>query len=124
MSRSKIAYIISRFPVLTETFIIREIEEVKRKDTEVVIFSLRNVKKNETIHSGLEELVNDTYYLPYFFSLNIIGPILFYLGNQFINTLQTLTYIIRTHFKNPITLLKILAIFPKTLAIAFILRKQ
>ena len=124
MFEQKLTYIISRFPTLTETFIIREIEEVKRKGVEVEIFSLQNRKSNEAIHEGIEELIRHTYYLPYLLSPFILKPLIFYFTSKTSNTIRALWKIIRTHIDNPVLLLKTMVMFPKALAIAYRLRGQ
>lgn len=122
MFTGKIAYIISRFPVLTETFILREIEEVKRRGIEVEIFSLHNVNLNEQMHYGARELALSTWYIPFFLSFRVWGAVFFYLKTQPLCIFRILMKITRTHLKNPILLLKTLVIFPKALTMARILK--
>jgi len=122
MFAQKIVYIVSRFPMLTETFILREIEEVKHRGIEVEIFSLRNVKLNETTHLGSHELIKNTWYFPFFLSFRIWKAVFFYLTTRPWCTIEIFAKIIRTHFMNPIFLLKTLAIFPKALTISRLLK--
>lgn len=118
MTEKKLAYITSSFPILTETFIIREIEEVKHKGIEVEIFSLKNVKQNKNIHGGGQDLIINTHYPPYLFSVEILKATLFYLTTKPFTIIKLLSEIIRTHIKNPAMLLKTLAVFPKSLSIS------
>lgn len=63
----KIAYILDLFPVISETFIVREIFELKRNGLEVSIFSLRDTKGTEfskVIHADSEALIPNVVYLP------------------------------------------------------------
>lgn len=122
MFTRKIAYIISRFPALTETFILREIEELKRRGIGVEIFSLYNVKLNKTMHCGALELAKSTWYLPFFLSLRVWKSGFFYFKTQPICTFEILRKIIQEHLANPILLLKSLVVFPKALMIAKILK--
>ena len=122
MVTRKIAYIISRFPVLTETFILGEIEEVRRRGVEVEVFSLHNVKLGEITHYKLLELVNSTLYLPFFLSLKVWKAGFFYFTTEPFCTFKILIKIVRTHLTNPILLLKCLVVFPKALLIAKMLK--
>jgi len=61
----KIVYILDAFPVLSETFIVREILELKRNGHDIIIFSLLNTTgrlSGSIIHSDSEELKKDVYY--------------------------------------------------------------
>lgn len=122
MTDQKIAYIISRFPVLTETFITREIVEVKRKGFNVVIFSLRSLKFNDNIHGAALDLIKNTYYLPYLFSVQTLKAIIYYLTTNPVTIIMLAAEIFRTHIKNPVLLLKTLVIFPKALTISLIIK--
>jgi glycosyltransferase involved in cell wall biosynthesis len=62
----KIAYILDFFPVLSETFIVREILELRRKGFEVVIFargSVENWEYSEVIHDDSQNLMQNVVYL-------------------------------------------------------------
>ncbi len=124
MSDKKIAYIISRFPTLTETFIIREVEEIKRKGIEIEIFSLASVDRQKMIEAGFSELVKDTHYLPYLFSLQTIQSLFYYLTTRTVTISGIIYKIIKTHTGKPGVLIKTLALIPKALTIASILKKR
>jgi glycosyltransferase involved in cell wall biosynthesis len=58
---AKIAYIVSRFPTVTETFILYEILELKRLGINIEIFPL--LRQNEpVIHAEVEELKENIHY--------------------------------------------------------------
>lgn len=122
MADQKIAYIISRFPVLTETFITREIVEVKRKGVDVVIFSLRNPKHNYNIHVAAPDLIKNTHYIPYLFSFETLKAVVYYLITSPVTLIMLVARIFRTHMNNPALLLKTLAIFPKALTISLTIK--
>lgn len=118
LADQKIAYIISRFPVLTETFITNEVEEIRRKGVDIEVFSLRGPNLKESFQKNTAELIKTTHYYPFFFSLEIWAGLFFYLKTRPVNCLKILTKIFKTHVQNPVALLKILAVMPKTFAIA------
>ena len=63
----KIAYILDLFPVISETFIVREILELKRNGFNISIFSLRNTEGTEfskVVHADSEALIQKVIYLP------------------------------------------------------------
>jgi len=59
----KIAYIVSRFPKITETFVLYEILELKRQGVEVEIFPLLRERTRVT-HPGYEQLLPNTHHRP------------------------------------------------------------
>jgi len=67
--RIKIAYLLDLFPVLSETFIVREILELKKNGFEILLFARENTKGktfSEIVHNDSMILMKDVYY---FYSL-------------------------------------------------------
>jgi glycosyltransferase involved in cell wall biosynthesis len=64
----KIAYILDCFPVFSETFILREILELKRIGFKVLVMARMNTKEHRlygtVVHSEAETMINDVYYFP------------------------------------------------------------
>ena len=64
----RIAYILGMFPVYSETFILREILELKRKGFKVLVMARMNTQKHqlisEVIHAEAEKLMKEVYYFP------------------------------------------------------------
>lgn len=56
--KARIAYILSMFPALSETFILREIMELRRRGVEIDIFSLKPCS-DALVHPGARELVEE-----------------------------------------------------------------
>jgi len=124
VSQIKIAYILSKFPVFTETFIIREISEIRRREIEVEVFSLKSADGDKSKHAEAEELRRGTHYIPFFFSAEVWTSVVHYLLTRPGETLGMLGKIISSNIKSPVTLLKSLAVMPKAMAIANRLRKM
>ena len=65
-SPRKIAYIVSLFPKLSETFILNEVLELKKNGIQIEIFSLSNFtlskKKEKTIHKDALPIVPYVHY--------------------------------------------------------------
>jgi glycosyltransferase involved in cell wall biosynthesis len=64
----KIAYILDCFPVFSETFILREILELKRIGFRVLVMARTNTKESKlygtVVHSEAEKMIKDVYYFP------------------------------------------------------------
>lgn len=59
----KIAYILDVFPVLSETFVVREMLELRKLGVDLSIHSLHQ-RNNELTHGFVDELVQETHYFP------------------------------------------------------------
>src|SRR5688572_33219701 len=57
----KIAYIVSRFPTITETFVLYEMLELQRLGMEIEVFSIIH-EKREAIQPGAEKFVKSAHY--------------------------------------------------------------
>lgn len=57
----RVAYIVSRFPVITETFILYEMLELERRGIAVEVFSLLR-QREEVMHREARDLVRRTHY--------------------------------------------------------------
>jgi glycosyltransferase involved in cell wall biosynthesis len=124
MPVKKIAYIASRFPVLTETFITREVEELRHKGIDVEVFSLKGPNLTETSQSNTKELIETTHYYPYFFSFRVWKALIYFFITRPASSFEISATIITTHISNPLRLLKTIAIIPKSFAIAKTLKEM
>ena len=59
-----IVYVVKRFPKVSETFVLREIEEVIRQGDRVTVCSLLAPHSGEPVHPGADALRNLTVYVP------------------------------------------------------------
>lgn len=62
-ARTKVAYIMSRFPKLTETFVLNEILHIERMGVSVEIFPLQR-EKTRMMHPDAERLVERAHFHP------------------------------------------------------------
>jgi len=94
----KIAYILDLFPVISETFIVKEILELKRNGLEVSIFSLRDTKGTEfskVIHADSAALIPNVVYLPSLLKwgkIQIFFSHLYFFIHRPINYIRTLFF--------------------------------
>jgi glycosyltransferase involved in cell wall biosynthesis len=60
----ELVYVLGRFPTISETFVLREIQEVKRQGDRVFICSLHRPVPGEPVHAGAAELATEACYVP------------------------------------------------------------
>ena len=118
----KIAFILSKFPCYDETFILREIYGLSKKE-DVLIVSLKNAK-DPIVHDQAAELLPKTIYVPYFFSDLIFWAHLKTFFTQPGRYLKALFGLIGGNLKSPVFLLKSLAFFPKAVYLAERLKQE
>lgn len=124
MPHLKIAYILSKFPAFTETFITREIKEIERLGTDVEVFSLKTPLKDEAEHSENKDFQNHAHYYPFIFSTAIWKSLYFYLSTRPKTVFGLLYKVIQKNIYDPLVLIKTLAVFPKALLIGCTLKKM
>lgn len=66
----KVCYVLKRYPRLSETFIVNEIQELKRQGTEVTILA-QNDSGEEIVHEKVKALPVPIFYLPSLSSLSL-----------------------------------------------------
>lgn len=111
-----VAYIVSRFPKLSETFILREIVELRRQGRPVELFPLLHhrepVQQREV--AAIEPHVRYTPFL----SLPIVAANLRALLTRPVRYLGALAATVRTSWRSPEVLVKSLVYFPKSVFLA------
>jgi glycosyltransferase involved in cell wall biosynthesis/2-polyprenyl-3-methyl-5-hydroxy-6-metoxy-1,4-benzoquinol methylase len=121
--KSKIAFIMPQFPRYDETFILREILELKRQGLDMLILSLK-MPKDKIIHEQSRELIDSVINLPFVFSFQILWTNLYFLARHPIKYLGCVFFILTRFIKSPAMLTKSLAVFPKTVCFAKIARNE
>lgn len=113
---SSIGYVMSRFPKLTETFVLDEILEMERQGERVEIFPLW--RENEAVvHDDVLELVERANFLPAF-NLEIFRDILFWLSHRPLRLLGALAVLVSANITSFRFLAGGLAAFPKACTMA------
>jgi len=114
--RAKIAYIMSRFPHLPETFILREMIAMEELRWEIALYPL--IRQNQSlVHAEAEVWVERAHYLPWL-SLDILAANL----RQFIKRPRRYNSlwwrVVWENRSSPKFLLRAMLLFPKTVRIA------
>ena len=111
-----VAYMMSRFPKLTETFVLNEMLELERQGVPVEIFPLWR-ERETAVHPGVRELVDRAHFLPTF-NLEVLRAMGYWLGRRPLRLLGTFATLVSENLSSPRFLAGALAAFPKACAMA------
>ncbi|MBN1427329.1 MAG: glycosyltransferase family 4 protein [Anaerolineae bacterium] len=111
-----IAYLLHRFPHLTETFIVRELHGIRECDIGIEIFSLLNPRPG-IVHEDVRELLPLAHYSA-FLSKEVIGAQLYFIKKCPRRYLRAFLKAIRLSYQEPGLLIRTLLIFPKSVYFA------
>ena len=107
----KVAYIMSRFPKLTETFVLYEIIAVEQAGMDVEIMPLQR-EKTKVMHREAERLVERARFTPFLLSWSLILAHFHFLGRKPGIYLGTIGTLIRANWGSRRYLTGALAFFP------------
>jgi len=117
-----LAYVLSQFPKVSETFVLREIVEMRRRGLRIAIVSLKPSRERVT-HPEARALLAHRI-LPAWFSPRVAGANAAEVSRQPLEYMRTLIDYAGLHRERPRELLKALAVWPKTVAAARALRQR
>jgi len=110
----KIGYITSRFPHLTETFILTEILTLQELGCDVQVFSSRPpVVADGLTPADAQSLISKTIYSPYLLSRSLWAAHKYFAGRAPKRYFQTILELTKHNASNPFALAKAWLIFPK-----------
>ena len=112
----KVAYILHRFPYLTETFIMREMYWAREQGVDLTIFSLLP-PKHDVVHEQAKELLPQTVYSSYL-SKEVFSAQLYFLSRSPGRYLTALIRSIWQVYREPAVLIRVLLLFPKSVYFA------
>lgn len=112
----RVAYILHRFPHLTETFIIREMYWLRSHDVDLTIYSLMR-PKSERAWRQTRDLLPLAIYAPVF-SREVLRSQLTYLARRPLRYLRALWRVIQQTYQEPRVMLLMVALFPKVVHFA------
>lgn len=112
----KVAYILHRFPVLSETFIMRELHWIRRHGIDVTIFALLP-GTDKLVHDQAQELLGLTHYSP-FLSRAVVRAQAHFLRRSPGRYMTALAGVIRQTWREPLVMLRGLLLFPKSVYFA------
>jgi len=120
--QAPIAVLMSRFPSVTETFILREMIEMERQGMPVRVVSM--IKETPPVlHDAVKPWIPRALFTP-FLSFRVLASNLRMLARQPLRYLSLLMRLIAGTFVRPGVLIRTLAIFPKSVAIAKELERE
>ena len=117
----RLAYIVSLFPKLSETFILREILELKNRGHEITILSLKQ-DVEPLMHEEARGLIPAVVYPR--FGGALIAAFAFYLARSPLALLRIVSVVTLSHLSRPAMLARALALIPVTLPLAKVLRDR
>jgi len=91
--KPKIGYIVSRFPVISETFIVHEMQEMERLGIEIELYPLWH-GDSKIVHSEAEPWVKRAHFLP-FFSLGMLSAHWYFIRHDPWRYFRTLFEVLR-----------------------------
>jgi colanic acid/amylovoran biosynthesis glycosyltransferase len=112
----KIAYVVSRFPKISETFILREMIQIERENWDVSLFPLI-LETPQVIHPEAELWLDRLHYYPWFSAGIAVANLIQFLKTPFLYTSLWYT-IIRENHASLKFLLRAIVILPKAVRIA------
>lgn len=113
----KVAYIMSRFPKLTETFILYEMLAMQQQGIQVEVYPLLR-EREEVMHPEAARFVEVAHFQP-FISLLILRANLYFLWKKPLVYLKTLWDLLRANWGSFNFFTGVIGIFPKTVLFAY-----
>ena len=120
--RVKVAYIMSRFPKLTETFILYEMLAMQKQGVQVEVYPLLR-EPIEVMHPEAKQFVEAAHYQP-FISPTILRANLYFLWKKPLVYLNILFTLLRANWGSFGFLAGALGIFPKVVLFAYQMQAQ
>jgi glycosyltransferase involved in cell wall biosynthesis len=118
----RIAYVLSLFPCYDETFILREIKALAARGVDLRIFSLRR-REDPLVHEDARPFVTRTAYEPHV-SVATLRALVRVLVARPADVLSLVGWILRGTWRRPSSLAKSLALFPKAVRLAEVVRAE
>lgn len=120
--RTAIAVIMTRFPRVDETFILREIDELERHGQPVLVVPVLR-GEGLVVHEEAKPWVKRAFYTPFLSAAILRSNLVAFLRNP-IGYVALLWRLIAGTFFRPSTLIRTLALFPKSVHLAVVLPQK
>lgn len=118
----KVAYIMSRFPKLTETFILYEMLAMRQQGIQIEVYPLLR-EREKLMHPEAVPFVSIAHFQP-FISLPILRANLHFLWKKTFVYLKTLWDVLRANWGSINFFTSMIGIFPKTVLFAYQMRAE
>jgi len=117
----RVAYVVSLFPKLSETFILRELVELRRRGHEVTILSLK--KERESLdQEEAASLLSSTLYPRY--GWPALAALLHYLAYRPVALFAIVLRVAAAHLGHPVLMLRSLGLIPLSLQLSREVRRR
>ncbi len=120
--KPRIAFVFSQFPCYDETFILREMDQLKSNGLNFFIYSIKRCK-DRIVHDDAKELIGLTRYLP-LFSLQIFFINLFSMLRHPFSYIMTFLEVFIGNIKSTNFFIKTIGLWPQAVAFAYQARKD
>jgi glycosyltransferase involved in cell wall biosynthesis len=117
-NKLKVAYLLLRFPHLTETFILREMIFLRRLGLDVHVFSLIPPLPTPIMHEQVQEMMPYAHYSPFLLSARLILAQIYTLLHSPVRYVRALLRAIWQAWPEPAALMRVLVTFPKSVYFA------
>lgn len=122
MSRRTVAYVMSRFPHLPETFILREMAALESQGWTVVLYPLI-CQEQAVVHAEARAWIPRARRLPYL-SRSVGAANASAVGRHPLRYALIWATVVRTHLRQPAVLVRALALLPKTFLAARLMTSE
>lgn len=109
---TRVAYLVSRFPKLTETFVLYEVLAMRELGLEVELFPLRR-ERTTVLHAEAQQVVETARFTPLLFSWQLVWAHLYFVVTRPWTYATTLATVLRANLGSPRYLAGVIAYFPK-----------
>lgn len=116
-SKMKVAYILSRFPYLTETFILREMIHLRKLGLDVHVFSMFPPLPTP-VHPQTQEMMPYVHYSSFLLSRRLILAQLYFVLFSPVRYIRAFLTAIGQTYRERLVLLRVLMTFPKSVYFA------
>lgn len=113
-----VAYYLSRFPRLSETFILREMCLLREMGVDVQIFSVLPPLPSSKMHQQVQDMMPYVHYSPFLFSFKLIMAQVIFFFRSPRKYIRALWRVIYQTWPEPSTCVKALVLFPKSVYFA------
>lgn len=121
--RMKIGYVLRRFPVLSETFVSYEIQDIINSYNEVFIFSL--LKTNEVlIHDHAKDLLPRVIYSRKFTDLLLIKANIVIFWYYPFNYIVSIVRVVKELYSSPLEMIKVFYLFPNIIYFTWVCKNK
>lgn len=114
----RIAYVVTYFPALTETFIIRELLEFNRAGAEIRVYHLTRFREREVVHEFARPAIRWARPSPRLYGKSAIAAFFRAMAREPSTVFKMVSRICASYWGEPVLMMKSLALVPKSLWVA------